>query len=805
MVGTMLFRKLAREVWRSKAHYFALAITVGLGVAFYAVATALYRNLQRSYALSQERLRMEHFGIALRSAPASVVSRVRTIEGVDGVEGRLIEDLAVEIGTVNPRRLAGRIIGIQTERPLEVNQLLVVEGRGLSQASRRELLLESKFAQYHRLRPGDTLTLLWRGERVRFRIVGLVRSPELIYVVPSKEQILPSEDVFGVMFASREVVGELIGQSGTINEVKVTVRDGYDAKQVARLVRHSLLVYGAEKPVMLEDQPSHAFFVQSLQELETYATLFPVMFLGTSMLVLYTLLARWVHQQRHLIGLLRALGYSSFQVLSHYLAMAFIPALLGGVLGAVVTLWAGSWLSRFYMSFLAFPYEVVEPPWRAIGAGTLLGMLTCVGAGFQPAWQASRIPPAVALRPPAPSIGRLKPIDQWIPILRHAKLFVRLPVRNLMRSPRRTLTGTLGIACGVMLAMLARGILDSQNVAMERYLQQVLKEDLRLVFLRPQPATIASRVRGWAGVQWAEGVLELPVKLRKGNIEYETTLRGLEPYSPLLSLADEQGNPALLSEQGIVCGQVVQQKLKLEQGDVIWVELPATEGDQRPRAHPVRVSGFVWETLGGVVYMPRKQVGALFHRELDLPLNAINSIRLTVHSDYREQVVRQLKQLPESGVVVVREDVLERLEALLQIARRFILVMMSFGFVLASAVVFSVVTLSVLERRNEVATLLTIGFGKRQVMGLLVAESILVVLMGIMVGLPLGRGFVSLFIQMASTPEQMELFAFRTYVFPTTYLLSAFGVFGVSLVSLVPAIRSMLQIDLVSALKERSL
>ncbi len=804
MVGGVLWRKLVREVWRAKAQQVALAITVGLGVAFYAGASAIYADLERSYLISQERLRMEDFGIALRSAPATVAQRVRSIEGVAGVEGRLVEDLAIEIGEVNPRRLSGRIIGIRTDQPLEVNQLLVVAGRGLSPTSRREVLLESKFAQFHSLRPGDYLTLLWRGERIRFRVVGLVRSPELIYVVPSKEQLLPSEDIFGVMFAPCEVVGELIGQAGTINEVKVTVQAGYDPVQVARLVHQSLRVYGAEDPVMQEDQPSHAFLMQSLQELETFATLFPIMFLGTSMLVLYTLLARWVNRQRHLIGLMRAIGYSSGQVMRHYLAMATMPALLGGMLGALLTVWAGNRLSQVYMSFLAFPYEVLEPPWQSIGIGFLLGVLICLSAGFQPAWQASRIPPAVALRPPTPALGRLKPIDQWIPILRRATLFARLPLRNLMRTPRRTITGMLGIACGMMLAMLARGILDSQRMAVDSYLNQSLREDLRVVFLRPQDGSVVARIRSWEGVLWAEGMLELPIKVRKGKVEYETTLRGVEPHSPLLTLTEEAGNRVPLTEQGVVCGQVVQQKFNLERGDTLWLELPTTEGDERVRARAVRVSGLVWETIGGVVYMPRKQVRALFHRDLDLPPNAINSVRLNVHPDYQDQVVRRLKQLPESGIVVVRGEVLEQIESLLELGRRFISVMMSFGFILASAVVFSVVTLSVLERRNEVATLLTIGFGKRQVMGLLFAESMLVVLGGILIGLPFGRMMVSLFIQMASTPEQMELFAFRTYVLPMTYFLSALGVFVVSLVSLVPAVRSAIQIDLVSALKERA-
>ncbi|MFQ3610367.1 MAG: FtsX-like permease family protein [Fimbriimonadales bacterium] len=805
MVNRVLMRKLVREVSRARSNHLALALIVGLGIAFFSVATALYQNLERSYSASCEQYAMEDFGIQLRSAPSSVVERVRRMEGVQAVEGRLVEDLVVEVGTQNPKRLSGRLIGIQTERPLSVNRLRLMAGRGLSSASRREVLLESKFAEFHNLGVGDTLRLLWRGETLRFRIVGIVRSPELIYVIPSKEQMLPSEDRFGVMFAPLEVVGELTAQPNTINELKLTVRSQYNPEQVARIVYQALRVYGAEKPVMLEDQPSHTFLVQSLEELKTYATLFPIMFLGTSMLVLYTLLTRWVNLQRHLIGLMRALGYSSRQVLFHYWGLALVPAFLGALVGTGITLWSGSWLTRLYFSFLTFPSEVQITPWQTIALGVMLGVVTCLVAGFQPAWQASRIPPAVALRPPAPTWTRVLPIDQWLLGWWDAPLFQRLPFRNLMRTPRRTLTGILGIACGVMLAMLARGILDSQDVAVNRYIQQVIQEDLRFGFLRPQSASIVERVRQWDGVLWAEGVLEIPIKLRKDSTEYETVLRGVEPRSPLLNLTDAEGRPVPISEYGLVCGQVIEKKFGVEPGDMLWVEIPAKESDEPSRARPLRVSGLVWETLGGSVYLPRERVRTLFHRELELPPNAINGLRLMVHPSYRNEVIHRLKRLPDTGVVVVREDVFARLEVLRELGRRFILVMMSFGFVLASAVVFSVVTVGVIERRSEVATLLTIGFSQQQVIRLLFIESMLVVLAGIGVGLPLGRVMVSLFIQMASTPEQMELFAFRTYVFPTTYLLSALGVLGVSLVSLIPALRSAIQVDLVSALKERSI
>ncbi len=805
MVGGVLWRKIRREMWQMRWLYGAIATMVMLGVMLFAVASSLYRDMYLSYTASYARYRLEDFGIQVRSAPRTVVARIRQLPGVAGVEGRLVETVAIEVGSRNPHRLMGRLIGIETRHPLQVNQLRLMEGRFLRGGRDRAILLESKFASYHRLRPHDTLTVLWRGERVRFTIAGLVRSPEYIYVVQSKQQVLPSEDVFGVMFAPLEVVGEITGQSEQINEVRVAVQPGFNRELVARAVEHLLRAYGAEKPVMREDQPSYYLLESATRILRTYSVLFPMLFLSVSILTLYTLQMRMVLQQRQIIGLLHALGYTRLQVLWHYLSMALVPGLMGGLMGVGAGVGLSGWLSRGYMGFLALPVERVEPPITPAIVGLLLALGATFAGGILPAWQASCIPPAQALRPPAPLMGRTLMLDRWIPFLHRARLLYRLPVRNLTRAPRRTVVGIFGTAIGVMLAMLARGIIDSRETVIAQYLNQALSEDLRVGFTHFQDSGVVEQVRNWRGVLRVEGTLELPVRLRRGTQEYDALLKGVEPDSPNLQLHNEQGEPVALTANGFLCGQVVQQKLGLEVGDSVALSLPAEFSDEDTREHPVRVTGLVWETIGTMVYMPRSRVRQLFRRELLLPPDAINSLRVWVAPEYRQEVIQRLERLPEVGAVAVRDDLVARMEALNAIARRFLAFMMAFGLVLAFSVIVSIVTVSVLERRNEVATLLTIGFSRQQAHGLIMAENILFLTLGTLLGLLFGRGMVALFIAIVASPEQMELIAFRAHIYPHTYLMAGLGGWLIGLLAQLPALRILARIDLVASLKERAL
>ncbi|MCS6920057.1 MAG: ABC transporter permease, partial [Fimbriimonadales bacterium] len=146
---------------------------------------------------------------------------------------------------------------------------------------------------------------------------------------------------------------------------------------------------------------------------------------------------------------------------------------------------------------------------------------------------------------------------------------------------------------------------------------------------------------------------------------------------------------------------------------------------------------------------------------------------------------------------------IQRFQRLDAIARQFFYFMMGFGMVIALGVIFSVVTVGVLERRNEAATLLTIGFQRRQVYGLLLSENMLLVTLGVLVGLVLGRIMVSVAIEVIVPSEQAELIAFRPYITWQTYAFTAILSWLVGLLAQLPALQAITQIDLVAALKER--
>lgn len=63
-----------------------------------------------------------------------------------------------------------------------------------------------------------------------------------------------------------------------------------------------------------------------------------------------------------------------------------------------------------------------------------------------------------------------------------------------------------------------------------------------------------------------------------------------------------------LSEEGIVVGQSVKKRLKLEKGDVVSINLPKWLVGEEQQTKKMRIFDFNWEPIGSVAYMPSAQL-----------------------------------------------------------------------------------------------------------------------------------------------------------------------------------------------------
>ncbi|MFM7322419.1 MAG: FtsX-like permease family protein [Armatimonadota bacterium] len=793
----LLARMAVRDIRASAGPWAAIGAVIALGVAFHGVAWQAYRNLDRTYSASYRALRFEDFRIRVPGAPRRVVTEFRALPGVAAVVGRIEEDVAIRLGRRGSAPLVGRLIGIEPGAQ-GVNALSLREGRFPERPMERAVLVEASFARHHGLHPGGTVVVERSGTRTDLRIAGIVASPEYVYVVRSRQDILPSPDAFGVLFVPEGTLGRLVGRAGRIDAIHVRMGDAGLREAAIGAMARRLAPWRPEVPERREDQPSHQLLQQDVDGFRGYSVLFPALFLAVAGLTLDTLLTRQVAAGRARIGLLQALGFGRAGIVATVVCGPVLVGMAASLTGSVLGAWLARVFTGFYLEHVSVAVRVVDTEPATVAMGWSVGLGLSIGSSLRPARHAARIAPSEALRPPAPAAARHFLPDRWIPGLPWG---ARMALRNLARQPRRTVSTLAGVVAGLVLIIVAQGLSDTVDSLMGTLTSTVFREDLRVDFGRAASGGTLERVRRWPGVEWAEGESGWSVEFRHAGIVREGMALGIAPGARFRRAVDASGRAIAPGEGSALFGAALRARLRLAEGDLVEFRVSPSEEDREPPWRTVRVAGFPEDPVGTVATFRREDLRRAVGRRAGMTAGSVGTIRLLVAPEWRGEVRRRLADLDGAVSVTASADLRAKIDSMMQLMRRFTGAMRWFGLALAFAVVFNTVTVNVLEREMEAATLRTIGMGRLALAGMLLAENVALAACGCLAGMPLGVSAAKAFLLAAQTPEQMELFAMVPVVRPETPWSASLSLMLAVAAAAVPSLVHLGRLDLAAAVK----
>jgi ABC-type antimicrobial peptide transport system permease subunit len=558
---------------------------------------------------------------------------------------------------------------------------------------------------------GDTFRLY---ESV-YRIVGIYETGE------------PFED--GAAVVSLEEAQVISGKPRQVNAFLLKVRPGTDVDRLrGRIERRFSDVTTTTSSDFQQEQDT----LQYVYAFTWSVSLVAVVIGGVG--VMNTMLMSVFERTRE-FGVLRAVGWQPVQVLAMVLGESLALSALGGGVGTLLGL-AGVRAVRNVPGLSVMLPGSLSP--GLLSRGMVVALSLGLVGGTLPAWRASRLLPAEAMRAEGGAAV-------------HASRHMRLPaLRNVLRQPVRALLTVIGIGIAMMaivlLGALGEGMVDAMSgIAGGTGAQLAGIEAGASVDLSKIDEGIIRRIAALPGVRAAEGFLtgytavdDLPFFIVFGYEPRGLSVRGYRIV---------EGQP-LATNREMILGRVAAENLGKRVGQTMRVF------DRAFKVVGIFETGVPFQDGGAVVTLNDAQ--ALFGQPRQVSFFNV----WLENPQQADQVAQEIEaRFPKVSVSKASDFAEDLVDLQMMQASTWGIALMA--LVVGGLGMTNTMVMSVFERTREIGVLRALGWRRRHVLGMIVRESVVLSLLGgasgVAVGIVLGMLLnlvpaVQGFVQLAYSP-----------------------------------------------------
>ncbi len=727
MVEGTLFKKLLRDMKKSKAQFISIFIMATLAIAIMTGLDSIWFTIQNNANAMYQSTNMSDLWVTVMNPSEQKLWGIKRIDGVTHVEKRFSTDVDTDL----PRKATLRIYALDEHNILD--QPVLQEGR-FSKSS-KGVVLDSSFAKAHNLKIGDPISIKLNDVWIRLPIEGLALSSEQVYSVKNTASVFPDPSTYGFLMTHTSVLERAYGQK-IYNQISVKTGPGADLVYVAQKVDE---VMGNELiGITLQENSISVNSVNGrIQQFRTLSLVFPLLFFLVTALITQSTMVRLIESQRAQIGILKALGYSKRSILWHYTSYGIMLGVLGSAVGLIigVNLFGKVLVPRLKLMLSSFSFHI---NFRNFLFASLLILLCTGGISFHACWKLQGDTPAVLLREKNPEKGNRVFLELIPSFWRKIKFSSKLIARNTLKNKVRLIMSVIGVTgcVGVILAALTVrttlvGISDQLYGNTFTYEQKVLVDSTKT-----DSYYLSSLGLNGVTQQIQESAIEIILPNGEHKMEPITVTT---KDSPLIHMKDPDGEPIAMPDNGILMTRKLGKNLGLEQGDIIQIKRT------RKGYAPVQIVGVAYMTSNQGIYMSDtfwESLGEAFS-----PTGLLIQWKGTPDQRFLE-----------SDIVVdsaTRESLQTGLDSSMEVINFAVVALILMGASLAFVVLYNTSLLNFVERIRDLATLRVLGFHYEEIQKLVLVENYFSVLLGVVLGTPVGR-FMSWIIA-SSLDEGMDL------------------------------------------------
>lgn len=730
-----LTRRLFRMMISIKGQVISIVVVMSLALMSLIATHMTAINLEDSMRQYYRETRLADLQVQVTRIPANALYDVERMDGVARVQGRISVD--VPFVTEDPNeRVRVRVMSVpDVEEPL--SDLYPIAGQMVRSETQAVTVLE-QFSDGREIRIGDTITPYLGGREVSLEVIGIAGHPEFVYLMEDEQSILPDEKGFGVLFVSEALLGPLLGYRDSYNEVLVTLKPGANPDQVADALDDALDRYGVRRVMKRDDIISYRMMEEELKQVKAMSQVLPTLFMVVAALIIYIVLSRTVKNDKVAIGVMKSLGYSNRKILAHYIQFSLIIGLAGGLLGVITGTWVSDFFIQLYIMYMNVPLLQTRIIPESYATAMVVTVVFCIFAGLAGARRVIHIHPADAMRPEPPSDGHRLMIER-IPFLWKRIAFSwKMVIRNLFRNKRRYATLVLGIALTYGVTMVAINMGGVWQHVFDVQYGQMYTMDYNVDFRGFASHNALDEIRRLAQVEAIEPRVEMPLEIRKDWHRRAVSVVGIPTDSQMYQLESEPGVPLIMQHDKLYLNEGFARMLELKPGDQVLIKNYLPERDD------------FWITFGGPVNQHLGMNGYMTLETMEqwvVNPGHITGVSVKTDTDL-EAVLDDAQNVQQVQSLGQMRELFEEFSEMIVVT---IGIMVLLGGIIGFAIVYNITLISINERVMEFSSLRVLGFHRREIFRMITRENALMTVLGILVGIPLGRWMMDTMMEAIST------------------------------------------------------
>jgi putative ABC transport system permease protein len=789
-------------------------LTDTIDKAFDAIFTESYANTDAAISGKAPDISFEGTTADAPTVPATLLERVRGLDGAEAATGSVIDDTATKIlkpdgKAINTQGAPSFGFGIDPEQS-QFNPLKLVEGTWPSQPD--QVVIDATTADEQGYGVGDTVKIATLKPVRDFRVSGVAQYGSVsslgtttfaVFTIPTAQELLEREgqfDAISVAAVDGVTPEELVEEIEPILPATAQVRTGAqqaeeDSKEVSEFtsfIRYFLLAFGAV-----------ALFVGAF--------------------VIFNTMSITVAQRTRELATLRTIGASRKQIRRAVLLEALVIGVIASIVGFLLGVGLAYGLDALFGALdLDLPTADMVIATRTVIFAFVIGIVVTVLAAFVPSLRATRVSPILAVREGAElPHGRLHRFTPYIAVLMLVAallllvrgaftedlaigsrllsvafgvllLFVGVAMissklvrplaaivgapgeklagisgflarRNTLRNPGRTAATAaalmIGLALVTFVAVLSNGMKASNRGAIEEQIAAdyvVTSQDGFTPFVSGAGDAAADA----PGVELATSVRAEVGKV--ANVDKYVT--GIEPdkIASVYSFDWADGSDAVLSDLGEF-GAIVDADFAEDHNLQIGDQFRLLSGSGRATNLEVKATYDpppFYQLLGSVSISKTK-----FDELYDRPRNQFTFINVPGDpEDAKEQPIESaLATFPDAKVQTREAWITEQDEEFNQFLT-MLYVLLALSVIISIFGMINTLALAVFERTRELGMLRAVGMTRWQARTMIGSESVITALIGAAIGLPLGMFLAAM---VTKALEQYEV----RYEVPLTSLI----------------------------------